>query len=739
MYMRNAPFRSAPLVNVTRALPAASRRTILKGLGAVAGALVLGTHVGSRSGALAQGINPPAMPNAFVKIAADDSVTVIIKHLDKGQGVTTGLTTLVAEELDADWAQMRVAFAPADARLYNNLFWGPAQGTGGSTAMANSWLQLRKAGAAARAMLVSAAAAEWNVPASEIMVERGVIRHDRSGRNARFGALAAKAAALPVPAEPMLKDPKDWTLIGTRVPRIDSADKTSGKTIYALDIRRPGMLTAVVAHAPRFGATVKSFDAAPAKAVKGVVDVVQIPTGVAVLARDTWSAMKGREALTVEWNDEKAERRSSDAILAGYRDLAASQGLVAVNRGDASAALKKAANVIEAEFTFPYLAHAPMEPMNGVIERKADGSIEAWGGFQVQTVEQAVVAAIMGVTPDKVSLNTVWAGGSFGRRATPGADWIAEAAMILKAIDARAPVHLVWTREDDMTGGYYRPMVYHRIRAGLDPQGNLSGWDHVIVGKSILIGSPFEAMLVKDGVDSTTVEGVADTSYALPDFACRVHNAQEGTPVLWWRSVGHTHTAQAMEVMIDDLAAKAGQDAVEFRLALLKDAPRERAVLQFAAEKARWGSPMPKGRGRGVAVHESFDTHVAMIAEVTVREGRVTIDQIVAAVDCGIAVNPDVIAAQIEGSVGFALSSVLRNRLTTVDGVVQETNYDTFEPTRLSEMPQVEVHIVPSTEAPSGIGEPGVPVLGPAIANAIFAATGKRLRSLPLDLSGLGA
>jgi isoquinoline 1-oxidoreductase beta subunit len=727
-----------PLIS-RRAAP--SRRAFLAGAAAVGGALVIATTVRlGRGEALAASpakLDPAPAPNAFVRIAADDTVTVVIKHLDKGQGVTTGLATIVAEELDADWSQMRTAFAPADAKLYNNLLWGPAQGTGGSTAVANSWTQLRRAGAAARSMLVAAAAAEWNVSAAEIRVSKGVVSHAGSGREARFGALAAKAAALPVPQAVALKDPKDWTLIGAKLPRLDSVAKTSGATVYGLDIKRPGLLTAVVAHAPRFGGKVRSFDAEAAKAVAGVVDVVRIPTGVAVLAKDTWSAMKGRDALKVEWDEAAAETRSSAEIAAEYRERAKTRGLVAADKGDAKAAIAKAAKVLEAEFDFPYLAHAAMEPINGTIALNPDGSVEAWAGFQIQTIEQAVVASIMGVAPNRVTLNTVWAGGSFGRRATPSADWIAEAAHILKASGGRAPVHLVWTREDDMRGGYYRPMVHHRVRAGLDAHGRIAGWEHSIVGKSILIGSPFEAMLVANGVDATTVEGVSDTPYAIPDMRVEVHNAKEAVPVLWWRSVGHTHTAQAMEVFVDELAHAAGKDPLAFRLALLEGQPRLASVLRLAADKAGWGAAAPKGQGRGIAVHESFGSYVAMVADVAVDGEQLSVKRIVTAIDCGIAVNPDVIAAQVEGAVGFALSSVLRNRVTLDKGVVQETNFDTYVPTRMSEMPQVEVHIVPSAEDPTGVGEPGVPTLAPAISNAVFAATGKRLRSLPLDLTSL--
>jgi isoquinoline 1-oxidoreductase beta subunit len=716
----------------TAALAATSRRAFLKGSGALGGALVLSTYLPLR-GAKAATFSDPPQPNAFIRIAPDDSVTVLIKHLDMGQGTTTGLTTIVAEELDADWGQMRFAFAPADAKLYNNLAFGPMQGTGGSTSVANSWEQLRKAGAAARAMLVAAAAETWKVPAGEITIEKGVLRHS-SGKTARFGEFAAKAATLPVPADVKLKDPKDFKLIGTRLPRLDSAEKTDGKAIYSLDIRRPGQLTAVVMHPPRFGGKVKSFDAADAKKVAGVVDVVAIPSGVAVVAKDTWSAMKGREALKVEWDFAGAESRSTDALMAEYKAMAQTPGLKAAARGKADP-LTGAAKVLDAEFEFPYLAHAPMEPLNGVIEPTAEG-VTIWTGSQFQTVEQATAAKILDIKPEQVAINTVFAGGSFGRRATPTADYVAEMATILKATGMKAPIHLLRTREDDMHAGYYRPMVYHKARAGLDDAGNLVGWEHVIVTKSIMSGTILD-MMVKDGIDSTSVEGVADMPYAVPNFLATVHNAKEGVPVLWWRSVGHTHTGHVVEAFMDELAHAAGKDAVEFRLAMLKDHPRHVGVLKLAAEKAGWGETLPKGKGRGIAVHESFNSYVAMVADVSVENGQVKIDRVVAAVDCGIAVNPDVIAAQVEGSVGFALSAVLRNKITMTDGEVEQANFDTYEPTRMPEMPKVEVHLVKSTEAPTGIGEPGVPCLAPAISNAIFAATGKRLRSLPLDLASL--
>jgi isoquinoline 1-oxidoreductase beta subunit len=716
--------------------PIASRRGFLKG-SAVA-ALVIGTQLNFAGKARAATLQDPPMPNAFIKIEPDSTVTVMIKHLDMGQGNTTGLATIVADELDADWPQMRIAFAPANAALYNNLFFGPVQGTGGSTAIANSWDQLRRAGAAARAMLVAAAADSWKVPAAEITIAKGVVTHAKSDKQAKFGELVTKAATLAVPTDVKPKDPKDWVYISKHVPRIDSTAKTTGKAVYALDIRRPGMVTAVVAHPPRFGGAVKSFDASAAKAVKGVVDVVQIPQGVAVLATDTWSAMKGREALKVEWDDGNAEKRSSAQMFVDYRKLAEGPGLPAARRGDAASALSGAAKVIEAEFSFPFLAHAPMEPLNGVIEIKADGTAECWAGAQFQTVEQMTVAAVLGLKPEQVTINTVWAGGSFGRRATPNADYFAEMAAIAKASGGKAPVHLVWTREDDIKGGRYRPMVYHRIRAGLDAAGAIVGWEQRIVGQSFIIGSPFEAMIVKDGIDATVVEGAADMPYRVANLAVDWHHVRSPVTTLWWRSVGHTHTAQAAEVMIDMLAHQAGQDPVAFRLALLGEHPRHAGVLRLAAEKGGWGEKLPAGRGRGIAVHESFNTFVAMTADVTVgKDGAIKVDRVVAAVDCGVPVNPDVIRAQVESGVGYGLGAALRNQITLTDGLVDQSNFDSYEPLRISDMPKVEVHIIPSQAAPTGIGEPGVPPLAPAVSNAIFQATGKRLNALPWDFKAL--
>jgi len=671
----------------------------------------------------------PVAFNAFVKIGADNKVTAIIKHLDKGQGVTTGLSTLIAEELDAAWDQMVAEFAPADTAKYANLSLG-LQGTGGSSSVANSWLQYRKAAAAARAMLVQAAAAQWKVAADTITVADGVVSAP-GGHKATFGELAVAASAIAPPAEPKLKDPDSFKLIGKRVPRLDSPAKTSGKAIYTLDKTVPGMLVAVVAHAPKFGAKVASFDATKTKALPGVVDVVQIPTGVAVLADGYWTALKGREALTVQWDETGAEKRGTAELSAEYKALAGKPGLVALNNGDAAAALGKAKKKLAADFEFPYLAHASMEPMNCIVALKAD-ECEIWTGSQFQTFDQQKAAALTGLKPEQVKINTLFAGGSFGRRAVPDSDYIAEAVTIAKAIDGRVPVKLQWSREDDMRAGKYRPMHFHRLAGGVDANGDVVAWTQTIVGQSLVKGTALESFLMKDGIDSSSVEG-AGTPYAIANQKIDVHHPEVGVPVLWWRSVGHTHTAFATEVFLDELVAAAGKDPVEVRRALLKDHPRHLGVLNLAAEKAGWGTPLPKGRGRGVAVHESFGSFVAEVAEVTVKsDGTFSVDRVVCAVDCGIAVNPDVVRAQMEGGIGYGLSAALREQITLVGGAVQQSNFTDYQPLRINDMPVVEVHIVPSTEAPSGVGEPGLPPLAPAVVNAIRSVTGKPIRRLPI-------
>jgi isoquinoline 1-oxidoreductase beta subunit len=680
-----------------------------------------------------------AMP--FVRVDPDNTVTVTSKHVEAGQGVWTGLPAVVAEELDASWSQMRVEAAPARVPMYGNFAFDPkgsVQGTGGSTAMANSWMQLRQAGATARAMLVAAAASEWKVPAAEITVSEGVVAHEKSGKKANFGELAARAAKMPIPTDVKLKDPSQFKLIGRdKLPRLDSRAKSSGQQQFAIDVMLPGMMTAVVMRPPRFGGKVVSFDATQAKAVPGVVDVVQIPRGVAVIGRDTWSAKKGREVLQVTWDESGAETRSTAEIFDEYRKLAqAPETAKAVKEGDADAALKSATHVIEAEFEFPYLAHAPMEPLTAVARLSAD-KCEIWAGCQFQTIDQVNAAMAAGLKPDQVYINTLAAGGTFGRRANVESDYIAEVASIAKAVDGKYPVRLIWTREDDIMGGRYRPMNYHRISAGLGRDGKVVAYKQRFVGQSIMAGTPFAAMM-KEGLDPTAVEGHAAEQYEIENAHVTWSQPKSAVPVLWWRSVGHSHTAISKEIMFDELAEAAGQDPVAFRLAHLGKHPRHAAVLRLAAEKAGWDKPFSKekGRGRGVAVQESFNTVVAQVAEVTVVGDTIIVDRVVCAVDCGIAVNPDVIKAQMQSGIGYGLAAALHGKITLTGGRVDQTNFHQYAVLRINEMPrEIEVHIAPSTNAPTGVGEPGLPPIAPAVANAVRSATGIKLRKLPFNLA----
>jgi len=705
-----------------------TRRQFVQSTALAGAALMVGFRLDGRPALAADEV---FVPNAFIRIAPDNTVTIIGKHIEFGQGSHTGLATILAEELDADWSQIRVEAAPADAERYNNLKWGPVQGTGGSSAMANSWEQHRRAGATARAILVEAAAREWGVPASEITVERGVVSHPPSGRRLTFGELAPKAAKLTPPAQVKLKDPSQFTLVGKRVPRIDGAAKTDGSAKFTMDFSLPGMLTAVIARAPRFGATVKSFVATAARQVKGVTHVVQVPSGVAVVATKFWAARKGREALRVRWDESRAETRGSEDLFKAYRVLASRPAMPARRDGDAAGALAGAAKVIEAVYEFPYLAHAPMEPLDAVVRLGPD-ACEVWAGSQIPTIDQQVVARIVGLPPAKVQIHTMLAGGSFGRRATPDSDVAGEAAAIAKAIGGDKPVKLVWTREDDLQGGRYRPLYVHRLRAGLDAQGNIVGWEHRIVGQSIVKGSPFEATNVKNGIDRTSVEGAANLPYAVPNITVELTTTDVAVSVLWWRSVGSTHTAYSTETFLDELARAAGRDPLELRRALLGKHPRHLAVLNLAAEKAGWGQPLPAGRARGIAVHESFDSVVAQVAEVTRRpDGLPKVEKVVCAVDCGTAINPDVIRAQMEGGIGFGLAGAMWSEITLVRGRAQERNFDSYRPLRIADMPAVEVYIVPSSAVPTGVGEPGVPLIAPAVANAFFHLSGRRVRRLP--------
>ncbi|MDW9492761.1 molybdopterin-dependent oxidoreductase [Sinorhizobium meliloti] len=717
----------------------ASRRQFLLGALAAGTGVAIGYRILSASPALAGEAATESGSHAFspyLTIGGDGKVTVLSSQFEMGQGSYNGIATLVAEELDADWSAIDVIGAAGNIKAYGNIaFGGTMQGTGGSTSMSTSWERYRRAGAAARAMLVAAAAAEWGVDAAEIAAENGVLSHP-SGKSGGFGAFAAKAATMPVPADVKLKEPGDWKLIGNaELKRFDSARKANGTEQYTIDVKLPGMLTAVMIHPPLFGAKAKSFDASAARAIKGVVDVVETPRGIAVVGEHMWAAIKGREAVTVEWDETGAEKRGTPELMSTYRDLAGkTPAAFARKDGDTDAAFTSAAKVIEATFEFPYLAHAALEPLNAVARRNDDGTIEIWGGHQLPDVYQNLASEIAGVPVEKVRLNVMKTGGSFGRRAVFDGDVVVEAVHVAKALGFRAPVKVQWTREEDTRAGRYRPAYVHRLKAGIDEAGKLVAWSDHIVGQSIMAKTAWDGM-VQNGVDPTSVEGANNLPYAIANQTVGLTTTDVRVPVLWWRSVGSTHTAFAAEAFLDEVAEAAGRDPLEFRLSMLKPDSRHATVLKLAAEKAEWQKPLPKGRFRGVAVAESFGSVVAQIAEVSVDGDGIKVERVVAAVDCGLAINPDQVRAQVEGGIGFGLSAILGEEITLTDGKVDQGNFDMYTPLRIDAMPKVEVHIVASANPPSGIGEPGVPPIGPAVANAAFKALGKRIRVMPFAKS----
>ncbi|HKI02384.1 MAG TPA: xanthine dehydrogenase family protein molybdopterin-binding subunit [Thermoanaerobaculia bacterium] len=717
-----------------RRQPEVSRRSFLKSSAVVGGGLVVSFFVpaGFRRFAFAQepaAAGPPALPaaNAFLRIGGDESVTVILAHSEMGQGIWTTLPMMVNEELDADWSRFRVEHAPAAPVYFSPAF--PIQMTGGSTTTWSELDRYRQVGAVARTLLVTAAAAQWGVAPGDCRTEKGWVLS--GGRRASYGALAEAAAKLPPPASVKLKDPKDWKVIGQPTRRLDTPEKITGRAQFGMDIQLPGMLTALVAHPPTFGGKVKSFDPAAAKAVPGVRAVVEVPSGVAVVGDHFWAAKSGRDALKVEWEAGPHAGVDTASLRESYREQGKTAGAQAAAGGDAEKALAGASGLV-AEYSLPYLAHAPMEPLNCTVRAGAEGC-EVWTGTQFQTMDQLRVAEIFGLKPAQVTIHTPFLGGGFGRRANIASDFVVEAAHVAKKVGQ--PVKVVWTREDDIRGGYYRPMAVHRLKGALDGDGNPVAWRQRIVSQSIMAGSPFAGM-IKDGIDPTVVEGASDSPYvtSIPHFRVDLHTTDPGVPVLWWRSVGHSHTAFAVESFVDELAHAAKRDPLEFRRALLDKAPRVRAVLDLAAEKAGWGSPLPPGRGRGLAVHESFGSVVAQVAEVSEEGGRIRVHRVVCAIDCGICINPLGVGAQMESGIAYGLGAALYGQLTMKEGRVLESNFHDYRILRLHEMPQVEVHIVPSHEKSGGAGEPGTPPIAPAVANAVFALTGKRLRELPLKL-----
>ncbi len=713
-----------------------NRRQFLKTSAAASGGLVIGFYfmTGNKVANAQQPPKPNVAPNAFLRIARDGSVTVQVKHLEFGQGVTTSLPMLVAEELGCDWTKVRAELAPASP-VYAHTMFG-MQMTGGSSSVINSWEQMRMVGAAARTMLVTAAAAQWKVAPDKCRVENGVVMGPASQR-ANFGDLADAANKLTPPEKIALKDTKDFTVIGKPTKRIDAPSKINGSARFGLDVTAkqvPNLHVALVKRPLVFGGKVKSFNADKVKGIGGVTHVVQTTNGVAVVAKTFWAAKTGRDALEVVWDFEGVAKPNSAELRKTYLDTAKTAGAIA--KAGNLESLKTAAKTVTAEFELPYLAHAPMEPLNCTVNVTSDGC-EIWVGTQFQTVDQGAAAQLLGIKPEQVKINTMIAGGGFGRRANPASDYIREAVDIAR--QAKVPVKTIWTREDDIKGGFYRPMVVHRVVAGLDSAGKISAWDHTVVGQSIMAGTPFEPMMVKNGIDPTSVEGVADTPYDIPNMQTSLHTTKSDVPVLWWRSVGHTHTAFAMESMMDDLAKAAGQDPVEFRRAYLGKQPRVLKVLNTVAEKANWGKALPKGRALGVALHESFGSVCGQVAEVSIEGGQIKVHRVVAAINCGLAVNPLTIAAQVEGAIAYGLTAALYGKVTFKDGMVEQSNFNDYPILRMTEMPKIEVHIIPGGTSPTGVGEPGTPPIAPAVANAIFALTGKRLRALPFNADDLKA
>ena len=681
--------------------------------------------------------------NPFVRVAPGGQVTAIIKHFECGQGAATGLATLIAEELGVHLDEVNIEFAPHNPKLYANLAFG-FQGTGGSSSMANSYLQYRQAGAAAKEVLLSAAASQWGVNSKDLAITDGMITG--AGQSAPLADFVAAAATQSVPETPQLKSPDQFTLIGNpATARRDNLPKVTGTAPYAMDLHLEGQVVAVILRSPKFGGKVVSVDTSAAAAVPGFVNAIALPTatGVAVYGQDTWSAFQARKAVKVEWDFSAAETRSSDEIKAEL--------INAVNtdpqwtaKGDGvaqvQAQLDSAAKVIEQDFYQPYLAHATMEPLTCTIEPTADGVI-LHDGSQTPSGGHSGLTAVLQLPPEKIQVNTLYAGGTFGRRSTPTADYQVEAALAFALMGGTRPVKLVWSREDDLSGGFYRPAAAHKVKVGLNAAGDIVAWDHRVALQSIFKGTPWEQVVIQNGVDSSSVEGVSDTHYDIPGHFVGLTDIHSPIPVSWWRAVGHSHTAFVMESMMDMAAAAARRDPVEFRLALLAggsdDQTRLAQVLILAAQKSGWDTPVAAGRARGVAVHKSFGSYVAQVVEISRNAtDAVHIEKVTCAVDCGVPVNPDIIKAQMEGGIGYGLGHVMRDQITFNDGVVNEANFPQYQPLRINDISEIETHIIPSATAPTGVGEPGLPPAGPALANAI-AVNGPRVTHLPMTAHGV--
>ncbi|MES2072613.1 MAG: xanthine dehydrogenase family protein molybdopterin-binding subunit [Pseudomonadota bacterium] len=713
------------------------RRKFLKLAGSVGLALGAFPHL-ALGQAAGSALKPTEQPSAFVQIAPNGEVTVAVNRLEFGQGVQTALPMILAEELDADWSLVRSRHGSNDPAYVDPLF--GIHLTGGSHSVKNSFTQYRELGARARAMLLAAAAARWNVDVASLRTQAGTVLGP-GGRKLSYGELAEAAMALPVPEKVTLKDPKDFRLIGRPTTRLDAPAKSSGRQQFGIDVRLPGQLTAVVARPPMFGARLASVDDSAARAVKGVKAVLRVPLdrggeGVAVVADGYWPARQGRDALKLEWDTAVVEKVDSQRQLAQYRELAVRPG---PRHFEADMApLATAPRQLEAEFVFPYLAHAAMEPLNCTVAFTKEGA-ELWTGSQCPGLDGAAAARVLGIKPEQVAVHVQMAGGGFGRRFSSGSDFVVEACQIAKAARAvglNVPVRTLWSREDDMQGGYYRPMHLHRARIGFDDSGKVLAWDHVIVGQSITTGSVFEQFQVKNGIDATATEGMREP-YALP-MRLTVHHPKLNVPVLWWRSVGSTHTAFVMETLIDEIARNTKQDPVAYRMQLFGDKhARHRAALQLAVDKSGYGKrKLAAGRAWGVAVHESFDTVVAYVVEASLRDGQPVLHRVTAGVHCNLVVNPRTVEAQVQGAAIMGLSMCLPgSAITLKDGVVEQSNFGDYTVARITDIPAFDVHTVPSAKPPTGMGEPGLPPLAPAFANAVARLTGKPLRELPFKLS----
>jgi isoquinoline 1-oxidoreductase beta subunit len=722
-----------------RALPAGiSRRAFLTAGAAAGGGLLIGIGLPglmSEAGAAEKGAARQAefAPNAFIRIGSDGRVTLVMGQVEMGQGTYTSMPMLIAEELEVPLDQVTLEHAPPDQKAYGNPLF-VVQMTGGSSSVRGFWTPLRQAGATARTLLVSAAAQKWNVDPAGCRAERGTVIHRASGRRLKYGALADAAAKLPLPEHVALKDPKDFKLIGTPHKRLDTPDKLNGKAKFGIDTQVPGMKIATVAACPVFGGKVAKYDEAAAKAVKGVRQVVAIDTAVAVVADHMWAAKQGLAALNIQWDEGPNAKLGTADIVAQMAKAAEQSGLV-VASGDFDKAAASAPTKVDAIYQVPFLAHATMEPMNCTVHCTKD-ACEIWTGTQVIGLAQLFAAKATGLPPERITVHNHLLGGGFGRRLE--SDYVYQAALIARQVEG--PVKVVWTREEDIQHDMYRPYYYDRISAALDDKGLPVAWNHRLVGPSI-IDRYFPGLLKPGQPDADAIEGAAETIYDIPTRHVEwVRYEPPGIPTAWWRGVGPTHNIFVVESFVDELAAKAGKDPLEYRRALLGKSPRALAVLNLAAEKAGWGKPLPAGSGRGISVQYAFGSYLSQVAEVAVaKDGSVKVQRLVCAVDCGYTVNPDTVRAQIEGGAIFGITAVLHGEITLKDGRVEQSNFHNYPMLRINEAPRIEFYLVPSAEAPGGIGEPGTSALAPAVLNAVHAATGKRLRKLPIDPAQLAS